>query len=128
MSLKEVLSSLRIPVPSFGFRGQQLRCPVSSGVFIRDPSEAEMRRFHLSDLGLASVQALIDGDFVLYLVFSTEQSNSYKMVPGNENDVVLQASEHSGNAFWTGPEARSCAPHFLLLSNFLIQTRIILKI
>ena len=93
-----------------------------------DPCEAEMQRVYLSDLGLASVQTLIDGDFVLCLVFSVEQSNSHKMVPGNENDLVLQAPRRSGNAFWTRPEARSCAPHFLLPSNFLIQTRLILKI
>lgn len=50
-----------------------------------DPYEAEMQRFYPSDLGLASFQNLIDGNFVLYLVFSTEQSISHEMVAGNEN-------------------------------------------
>lgn len=54
-----------------------------------DPYEAEMQRFYPSDLGLASFQALIDGDFVLYLVFSIEQSISHEMVPANENDLVV---------------------------------------
>lgn len=50
-----------------------------------DPYEAEMQRFYTSDLGLASFQTLIDGDFFLYLVFSIVQSISHEMVAGNEN-------------------------------------------
>jgi hypothetical protein len=44
-----------------------------------------------SDLGLASFQALIDGDFVLYLVFSKEQSMSHEVVPGYENDLAVSS-------------------------------------
>lgn len=68
-----------------------------------DPYEAEMQRFYPSDLGLASFQALIDEDFVLYLVFSIEQSISHKMVSETENGLVLQASQQSGNIFWARP-------------------------
>lgn len=75
-----------------------------------DPCEAEMQRFYPSDLGLASFQALIDEDLVSYLVFSIEQSISHKMVPENEDDLVLQASQESANVFW----AHYHADHFLL--------------
>lgn len=84
-----------------------------------DPCEAEMQRFYPSDLGLAPFQALIDGDFVPYLVFSIKQSISRKIVPGNENDLVLQASQQSENTFWTRPEAQCQADQFLLPSSFL---------
>lgn len=87
------------------------------------PYEAEMQRSYPSDLGLASFQALIDGDFVLYLVFSIEQSVFHEMVPGNEKALVIASPTAKRNYLWTRPEAQCHADHFLLPSNSLKYKR-----
>lgn len=63
-------------MPSLASMGSNYSVSYHLVSFYGDPYEAEMQRFYPSDLGLASFQTLIDGDFVLHLVFSIEQSIS----------------------------------------------------
>lgn len=59
------------------------------GSWYGDPYEDQTQGFYPSDLDLASFQALIDGDFALYLACRVEQRISHEMVPGNENALVI---------------------------------------
>lgn len=95
-----------IQMTSFGLRGHQLRCPVSSALFIQ-PSLLKLRCkiSNPSGLGLAYFQPLIDGDFVLHLVFSIEQRISHEIFPRDENDLAGSNLTATWNYLWTTLEA-----------------------